>query len=126
MGIADKVRVLMLKGERGEKGETGNFEQLTQEQQNEVAEYVGAKALQASFESLSGTYTTTGTNTSTIEIPINGYAAGDFLFVFVEGLYMVEGVDYTLNGSYITLASPITHSGTKVYFRALHATWGTE
>lgn len=122
----DNVRVMMLKGEKGEKGNTGDFEQLTQAQQDEIAEYVGGKALQASLQSLSGVYTTTGTNTSTIEIPISGYATGDILFVFVEGLYIAPDVDYTLNNGYITLAEPITHAGAKVYFRSLHATWGNE
>lgn len=117
------VKITMLKGEQGEKGDTGSFEQLTKEQQDEIIEYVGARTLHASIESHTGTYTTTGNLTSSITIPIASYSEGDILFVFVEGLALIEDVDYTVSGNMLTLSRPITHEGTVVHFKSIRATW---
>lgn len=55
-----------------------------------------------------------------IPIPIADFEDSfDLLFVDVEGLDLAEGVDYTISGNAITLATPIIHIGTKVHFRAL-------
>jgi hypothetical protein len=110
---------------KGDKGDTGDFSQLTQAEQDEIAEYVGDKALAASLQSLTGSVTTSGSSTRTIAIPINDYADTDILMVAVEGLLLTEGADYTVSNGSITLSEPITHAGTVVSFRTIRGAWGT-
>lgn len=67
-------------------------------------------------------YTTPSGTTSSIAVPVQGYSPDtDVLFVNVEGLALMQGVDYTLSGSSIVLSTPITHEGTKVGFRVMSA-----
>ena len=118
------VKITMLKGEKGDKGDNGTFEDLTQAQIDQMADYIGSEIAAVSLESASGTYTTQSGTTATIAIPIAGYQAGNVLFVDIEGLSLREGTDYTVSGSNITLATPITHAGTRVNFRAIKGAWG--
>lgn len=108
------VKILMMKGEKGDPGENGYFEDLTEEQIAELKEN-----LRAFYQKHEGIYTTEAGNTATIGIPISGYRDTDMLFVDVNGLDLADGVDYTLNDGYITLANPITHAGAIVHFVAM-------
>lgn len=109
------VKIMMLKGEQGEAGENGHFEDLTDEQKAELK-----TDLRAFYKKSEGVYTTLGLTTM-IEIPIDGFRSTDILSVDVNGLDLIGGRDYTVNGSYITLAEPITESGAIVHFVALRA-----
>lgn len=105
-------------GPKGDKGDPLVFDDLTDEQMQEVlqdANYVGNKAEEATYITGSGT-------TSVIEIPIADFDQFDMLFVDIEGLDLHEGVDYDIVGNNIILNTPITHGGTKVHFKALSYT----
>lgn len=65
------------------------------------------------------TYTTTLSSETTIPVGITGFRSTDILMVDVEGLNLVEDVDYTISGTNIVLTSPITHIGTTVHFIAM-------
>lgn len=69
-----------------------------------------------------GTFTTTGSSTSTIPIPISSYSTADILLVDINGLDLVENTDYTISGTDIVLTNPITESGQIVHFVAVRAT----
>lgn len=107
-------------GEKGEKGDTFTFDDLTDAQLAELREGVSTVYYRKSQE----TYYTSGTLTSSIEVPI-AFSDRDMLFVNVEGLDLVEGRDYTVSGNTIVLAAPITHSGTRVNFTVLTAVAAT-
>ena len=64
-------------------------------------------------------YTTTTNSETTIPIGILGFRSTDILMVDVEGLNLIEDVDYTISGTNIVLTSPITHIGTTVHFTAM-------
>lgn len=64
-------------------------------------------------------YTTTTSSETTIPVGITGFRSTDILMVDVEGLNLVENVDYTISGTNIVLTSPITHIGTTVHFTAM-------
>jgi exopolysaccharide biosynthesis protein len=105
-------------GPKGDKGDPLVFDDLTDEQMQKVlqdANYVGNKAEEATYITGSGT-------TSVIEIPIADFDQFDMLFVDIEGLDLHEGADYDIVGNNIILNTPITHSGTKVHFKALSYT----
>lgn len=102
-------------GPKGAKGDAAYFSDLTSEEKAEIyrsMSFVGNEIVDAF-------YTTTSTSTATIAIPIPDYNEYDLLWVFIEGLFLLENLDYTVNNGSIVLASPITHAGTKVLFRAL-------
>lgn len=110
-----KIKIVMLKGEKGDTGENGNFEDLTEEQKAEL------KAdIRAFYQKGEGIYTTTGL-TNAISIPIDGFRGADILFVDVEGLDLIQGRDYTISGNNIVLSTPIEHSGVVVHFVSLRA-----
>jgi len=102
-------------GPKGPKGDKAYFSDLTEAEKAEIYQsmsFVGNEIVDAFF-------TTTNPSTSTITIPIPSYDEYDLLWIFVEGLFLLENLDYTINNGSIVLASPITHAGTKVLFRAL-------
>lgn len=102
-------------GPKGEKGDKAYFSDLTPNEKAEVyrsVSFVGNEIVDAVF-------TTVNTSTATIAIPIADYDEYDLIWVFVEGLFLLENIDYTINNGNIVLASPISHPGTKVLFRAL-------
>lgn len=65
------------------------------------------------------TYTTTGSSEDTFAL--TDYTASDILFVYVNGLMLVEGDEYTIVGTNVVLTTPITHTGTTVHIVALQA-----
>lgn len=102
-------------GPKGEKGDIAYFKDLTDDEKAEIYKsmsFVGNEIVDA-------VYTTTNPSTATINIPIPNYDEYDLLWVFVEGLFLLENIDYSIYNGQIVLASPIVHSGTKVLFRAL-------
>lgn len=102
-------------GPKGDKGDAAYFENLTEEEKAEIyrsMSFVGNEIVDA-------VYTTTNPSTATIAIPIPDYDEYDLIWVFVEGLFLLENLDYTIYNGSIVLAAPITHTGTKVLFRAL-------
>lgn len=129
------VKIVMLKGEkgdkfefedytpeeleslRGEKGDAFTYDDFTEEQLTDLRSSVAS----AYYRKIDATYRTIGDNTETIPIPIEGYTSSDMLLIDVEGLALTEGEDYTIDGSNIVLATPITHNYTAVNFRAIRA-----
>lgn len=129
------VKIVMLKGEkgdkfefedytpeeleslRGEKGDAFTYDDFTEEQLTDLRSSVAS----AYYRKIDATYRTIGDNTETIPIPIEGYTSADMLLIDVEGLALAEGEDYTIDGSNIVLATPITHNYTAVNFRAIRA-----
>lgn len=102
-------------GPKGDKGDKAYFSDLTEYEKSEIYKsmsFVGNEIVDAFF-------TTVNASTATITIPIPDYDEYDLLWVFVEGLFLLENLDYTVNNGAIVLSSPITHTGTKVLFRAL-------
>lgn len=79
----------------------------------------------AYYKKLEGSYTTTGSSTSTIPIPISSYSTADILLVDINGLDLVENTDYTISGTDIVLTTPITETGQIVHFIAVRATTAT-
>ena len=81
-----------------------------------VCGYATLTNLSASMSTLRNNVSVTTANTATVQIGISAYnASADTLFVYLNGLLLIEGTDYTVSGTganaYITLANPIT-SGT--------------
>lgn len=65
-------------------------------------------------------YETTQASESTIPININEYNETlDILYVFINGLKLVPGVDYTVDGSNIVLSEALDVIGTPVEFEVL-------
>lgn len=75
-------------------------------------------AFQKKFEA---TYVTDVAPTSAIRIPINEYKYNDILFVDINGLDLIEGIDYELHNNVITLNEPIMQVGEKVHFIILRS-----
>lgn len=65
------------------------------------------------------TYTTTQPSEDTFALV--DYIASDILFVYINGLMLVEGDEYTIVGTNVVLTTPITHTGTVVHIVALQA-----
>lgn len=75
-------------------------------------------AFQKKFEA---TYVTEVAPTSAIRIPISEYKYNDILFVDINGLDLIEGIDYELHNNVITLNEPIMQIGEKVHFVILRS-----
>lgn len=103
------------KGDKGDKGDPFTYRDFTKKQLDELS----GKVASVGNKSEDAYFTTTLASTTTIPIPIADFDDFDLLFVDVEGLDLAENVDYTIQGSNIVLAQPITHTGVKVHFRAL-------
>lgn len=65
------------------------------------------------------TYTTTESSEDTFAL--TDYTASDILFVYINGLMLVEGDEYTIEGTNVVLTTPITNAGTTVHIVALQA-----
>lgn len=105
-------------GEKGEKGDPFTFDDFTSEQLAQLRTGVSTVYYRKSEDYI----TTIGDNTSVVAIPFDGYTEHDMLLVNVEGLDLIEGQDYSIDGDHITLLiEPIVHSGTRVNFTMLKA-----
>ena len=102
-------------GPKGEKGDPTFFKDLTESEKAEIYKSVSL----VGNEIVDAVFTTNNASTATIPIPIPDYTEYDLLWVFVEGLMLLENIDYTLFNGSIVLTSPISHTDTKVLFRAL-------
>ncbi len=124
-------------GPEGPTGPTGSFEQLTQAEQEEVANTVGEMVMSSGvLKKESGTITTSG---SVININFGGEDElfpdydedNGILLVFMNGLIMYETDEYTVsfndstNKYYIHLTSP-TISNQDVHFVWLYTEWESE
>lgn len=101
----------------GPRGEV-DFSELTPEQ----IEYIRENIANFRSELLTGSFVTSSSTTTTIQIPIDNFNEDDILFVNIEGLTLMPTVDYTVSGNSITLVTPITHTGTTVNFNVIRYT----
>lgn len=62
------------------------------------------------------TFTTTEASTDAIIVSDDFDADDSALLVFVSGLLLTPGSDYTPSGNSIVLSAPITHVGTEITF----------
>lgn len=98
------------KGSQGVKGDTFTYADLTDEELEELKQNI--TTINKQFKS---TYNVTSA-TSTIPINIYEYTNGvDMLEVFINGLRLVEGVDYSVSGSNIVLTKELETIG-QVHF----------
>lgn len=107
-----------IQGEQGVQGPKGDpllFTDLTEEELASIYENV---SFVSTYEK-TGTYTTQSDDEDVIIIPIQDLQPDDMLFITVDGLQLVEGVDYTRNGNQINLGEPIPDAGTTVCIRAI-------
>lgn len=102
-------------GIQGEKGDPFLFNDLTPEQFDII--YQNVAHLGSYVEDAQ--YITVLATTEYVPIPIQNYDDFDILFVFIEGLMLLEGIDYVITDGNIQLFTPIEKRGTKVLFRAL-------
>lgn len=104
------ARILML------KGKDFNYDELTEDQKNEIRDTISHY-----FKVKKGTYVTTLSSESVIPINVVGFKKTDLLSVYINGLKLIEDVEYYLdrNNQTITLFTPITTYGTPVHFVAL-------
>lgn len=65
---------------------------------------------------LESSFTTTEASTTTVPIGVSNFSQYDMLFVDINGLDLISGTDYTVDGQNITLTTPITTIGTVVHF----------
>ena len=109
-----------LTGAKGDKGDPFVYSDFTEQQLKDLQEFVG-KAYYVKNEAV---FTTSSSSTSTINLSsLTGlnYSPGDMLLIDVEGLNLIQGVDYSISNSTVTFTSPITHSGTKIHFVAMRS-----
>lgn len=72
-------------------------------------------------------YTTTVADETTIPVNIAQYNPTlDVLNVYVSGMKLIPGVDYTKNDTYVILANPLSIVGTVVEFEVLKSVDGSE
>lgn len=104
------ARILML------KGKDFNYDELTEEQKNEIRDKISHY-----FKVKKGTYVTTLDSENVIPINVVGFKKTDLLSVYINGLRLIEDVEYHLdrNNQTITLFKHITTAGTPVHFVAL-------
>lgn len=82
---------------------------------------LSASDVTAVYQKHESYYVTTQSSESTIPINVSGYRSTDILLVDINGLDLVLGTDYTISGTNIVLATPISHAGAVVHFVALRA-----
>ena len=103
----------MGEGPKGEKGDPTYFDDLTEDQLQEIykqASFVGNKSQDAIV-------TTSDNFTTVVTIPFD-YDGFDMLFVDVNGLDLAEGDDYSIVGNTVSLVTPLPASQ-EIHFRAL-------
>jgi len=84
-----------------------------------VDDAAGTGGSSTQYRKRESTYTTVNANESTIPIGISSFSSNDILFVDINGISLVEGVNYTVSGTNIVLTTAITKIGTNVHFTAL-------
>jgi hypothetical protein len=104
-----------LDGEKGDPGEAFSFDDMTQEQIDELIANIAATMADADDDVV----VTDGDNTTVIGIPFVNWVPENILFVDVEGLDLAPGVDYTIDDNTIVLTEPIVNPNTRVHFRQI-------
>ena len=82
---------------------------------------INSQGTVAYYQKQESSFTTTAASTTTVPIGISGFNTTDMLLVDINGLSLVQGTDYTISGTNITLTTPITSAGAVVHFVALRA-----
>lgn len=72
------------------------------------------------------TANTSGTNTTSMQIGIAAYSANDILNVYVNGLRLVEGTEYTVSGDTVTFVNALDVDGTPVTFEVIKSIDSTD
>lgn len=103
------------KGEPGEKGDSFTYDDLTEEQKRDIT-----SRLNSFYRKSEASFVTTGITTE-ITIPIEDYRPIDMLFVDVNGLSLVDSIDYSIDDNKIILSTPIANAGSIVHFISLRA-----
>ena len=105
---------------KGEKGEPFKYSDFTAEQLENLH-----SGITNYYKEYKSTYTTTLDTTSIIPINITEYRNGiDMLFVYINGIQLIEGRDYTKGNDKITLTKGIDN-GTLVHFIVLRSVAAT-
>lgn len=102
-------------GPPGPQGEPLLFTDLTEEELQSIYENISYVGSIAKY----GTYVTLTDNESSVTIPIDDYQPDDILFITIDGVSMVEGIDYTILDDVVTFFEPIPDAGTKICFKAI-------
>ena len=95
----------------------------TDQTYNNNAKYWSQRAKLSQVRMREGYITTTSGVTSTITID-NDFTSDEMIIVDINGLTLIQGVDYTISGHSITLTTPLTTSGQIVHWVVF--TTGTE
>lgn len=74
----------------------------------------------------SRTATTSGTNTTSMQIGIAAYTANDILNVYVNGIRLVEDTEYTIDGSTVNFTNTLDVAGTPVTFEVIKSIDSTD
>lgn len=106
----------VMDGAKGDKGDAFEFSDLTNEQLDGLRSDVASVYYRKQETSL---YTSPN-GVSRITIPFSSYVPTDMLFVDVNGLSIIDGIDYVIDDNEIVLSSPLTHSA-YVNFKLLTA-----
>lgn len=101
-----KVPAEQFRGEKGKQGDAFTYEDFTAEQLEALKEGV------TTINKRKSQVVDIATDTSSIAIDIAGYNHGsDMLDVYINGLKLIENVDYTNDGATITFTKPLTLIG---------------
>ena len=73
------------------------------------------------YRKIESAYTTVAADGSIIPIGINNISSADMLLVNINGLDLIDNVDYVRSGTNIILTTPISSVGQTVHFTALRA-----
>lgn len=102
------------RGEQGEPGKSFEFEDFTEEQLETLR-----SNLKAYVKKEEAVIQTVSSWTYRMPMPFSGFRPTDILFIDIEGLSLIEGVDYTLKDGIINFTTPIQQPQTNVHFIAL-------
>ena len=80
-----------IKGEKGDKGDSFEFEDFTDEQIQTLRGEISSMF----YKKTDSIYTTIDAETESISI--EGYSAGDIVFISIDGSELTEGTDYTID-----------------------------
>ncbi len=110
-------------GAQGPKGNAFTYSDFTATQLEDLKTNITTY-----YKKIEANVKTTTTNQNIVAMPIAGYRITDILFIDVNGLDLVENVDYFINknnSNRIELATPISTVGTEVHVMALRTVGAT-
>ena len=109
-----------IQGVKGDKGDPFTYSDFTTEQLENLHENITNY-----YKEYKKTYMSAANNTTVIPIDINQYRNGtDLLSVYINGLRLIEGIDYVSNSTNITLTKAIDKN-TPVHFVVLRSVAAT-